>query len=174
MTSTSPYPAVSFTITAQDYANASKLHTRRYWARNPVPKLFGVGTVAAILLAMALSGINPSLTIGATGGLIALVCLSLFTYFVRIPRQARRIYGQQKTMQHPVTASWDSATFSASTKAVSGTTAWNDYYGWAADETIILFFQSPALFQMLPRHALTAEEADDLLTHLAQSGLRRL
>ena len=167
-------PLVSFTITVQDYINALRLRARRHWIRNLALKLVSAAALAAVLLAMVLSGFRPSLTIGAIGGLIALACLFLFTYLVRLPWQARKVYSQQKTMQHPVTASWNSEGYSASTKAASGTISWSDFWGWTADENIILFFHSPVLFQMLPRRALTPEEADDLFVHLAQSGLHRL
>lgn len=77
-------------------------------------------------------------------------------------------------MQHPVEASWTADAYSASAKTVTGTTAWSDYYGWSADDKMVLFMQLPVLFQMLSRHALSAEQAEDLFAHLDRSGLRKL
>ncbi|MGB3024282.1 YcxB family protein [Paradevosia shaoguanensis] len=87
-------------------------------------------------------------------------------YFALLPRQARKIYGQQKTMQHPVEASWNSEAHSAATAVASSTVPWGEYHGWSADETMILLMHSPVLFQMIPRHALNAAQAADLTKRL--------
>ncbi|MCF1741369.1 YcxB family protein [Paradevosia shaoguanensis] len=87
-------------------------------------------------------------------------------YFALLPRQARKIYGQQKTMQHPVEASWNSEAYSAATAVASSTVPWGEYHGWSADETMILLMHSPVLFLMIPRHALNAAQAADLTKRL--------
>lgn len=174
MSITPPRPSVSFSISAEDYANALRLHMRRYWATKAGPWLFIATVVAACLLAMVLSDFHPTWTSAGIGGVIGAACLPLFAYFVMLPRQARKIHSQQKTMQHPVEASWSREAYSASTETVTSTTPWSDYYGWSADETMVLLMQSPVLFQMVPRHALSREQAEDLIGLLGQSGLRRL
>lgn len=178
MVSSAPSPSVSITITAEDYANALRLRTRRYWFRSTHIKVFVVAVVAACALNIAIAGFDSvagSLAGGAMIGLVGLVGLTAWlplAYFVFLPRQARKIYDQQKTMQHPVEASWSSDAYSASTPVTASTVPWGEYYGWCADETIILLMHSPVMFQMIPRHALTPAQQTDLTDHIKRSGLR--
>lgn len=165
---------ISFTISAEDYASALRLHMRRYWARKLGPRIFVAAVFAACFLAAIVSRFHPLWTSAAIGAGIGAVCLPLFTYFVLLQRQARKIYSQQKTMQSPVDASWSKDAYSAATATVTGVTPWCDYYGWSADEKMVLLMQSPVLFQMVPRHALSAEQADDLIAQLEHSGLHRV
>lgn len=174
MATASFHRSVSFTITAEDYASALRLHMRRHWATRIGPKLFAAAVLAACLLAVALTGFDSAWTSASIGGLIGLVVLLLLSYFFLLPRHAYKIHGQQKTMQYPVEASWNGEAYSASSTNVSGTTPWLDYYGWSADDKMILLMQSPVLFQMVPRRALSPEQAQDFIEHLERSGLRRI
>ncbi|MFD1940812.1 YcxB family protein [Paradevosia shaoguanensis] len=170
-------PSVSFTITAEDYANALRLRMRRYWLKSTRIRVFVAAVVVACILAFTIAGFDSvpgSLAIGAMLGLIGLSAWLVIGYFALLPRQARKIYGQQKTMQHPVEASWNSEAYSAATAVASSTVPWGEYHGWSADETMILLMHSPVLFQMIPRHALNAAQAADLTERLKQSGLRNI
>ncbi|KKB07714.1 hypothetical protein VE26_13665 [Devosia chinhatensis] len=123
---------------------------------------------------MVVTAFDALVTSAAAGAMIALACLPLLQYFVLLPYQARRIYRHQKSLHYPVQAAWSDRGYSASSGEVSGTTSWNDFYGWSADARIILFMQSPVFFQMLPRRALSDEQAERLFADLERSGLKRL
>lgn len=168
------HPFIRFTITARDYADALRLHTRRSWATRWELKLFLLAVYALGILAMVLSGFDALLTSIAIGGMLAAPAVPAFTYFVYIPRLARRVYAQQKSMHQPVEASWTDESYTASSGTTSGTVAWTDYYGWSVDDRMVLFMQSQLLFQMVPRHGLTREQTDDLIAHVERSGLRRI
>lgn len=168
---------VSFTLTPEDYADASRLHARRYFLNSIRLKLLAAIIVVGASLAIGFSGLDSvagSLAGGALVGLVVLVAWIVFAYFFILPRQARKIYGQQKTLQYPVEAGWSSEAYSASSAAVASTVPWLDYHGWSADDKIILLMQSPILFQMLPRRALREEQAQDFFTQVSRSGLRKL
>lgn len=175
MVSSTSSPSVSFTITAEDYANALRLRTRRYWFRSTRIKVFVAAVVTACALTIAIAGFDSiagSLAGGAMIGLVGLTAWLPLAYFVFLPRQARKIYDQQKTMQHPVEASWSSEAYSAATPVTASTVPWGEYYGWCADETIILLMHSPVMFQMIPRYALSPAQLTDLTDHIKRSGLR--
>ncbi|MBK4215986.1 YcxB family protein [Paracoccus caeni] len=174
MTNAQPTPFTNFTITAEDYANALRLHARRHWAVNLAPKLFVAALLIAAVLVMVLSGFDRTWTIIGICWLCVGIGMPLLAYKVILPRRARSIYAKQKTMQHPVSASWTDEAYSASTAHISGTTLWNDYYGWSADEKMVILMQSQVLFQMIPRHALSDEQAASLLDTIERSGLRKL
>jgi len=144
---------VSFTISSEDYADALRLHMRQYWVCSLMPKLFMAVLLLLCVAAIVLSGIEPTVTSAAIGAMIAVACLPLLSYFVVLPYRARRTHRQQKTLHYPVEAAWGEQGYSASTKDTSGTISWSDYYGWSADDRMILFMRSPTLFQMLPRRA---------------------
>ncbi|TKT78280.1 YcxB family protein [Aquamicrobium sp. LC103] len=105
--------------------------------------------------------------------LIGAFSMPLLFYFL-LPQHARKVYRQVKTMRHPTEVSWNHEGYSASTATSTSTIAWNDYFGWSADEKIVLLMQAPNLFQMLPRHALSGEQAGDLIGHIENSELRRI
>ena len=166
--------SVSFTITPADYANALRLHMRRYWATKAGPWLFLAAMFAACAVAIIVSGFDPTPTTIAIIVLIGTAILPLLSYFILFPRQARKVYRQVETMRHPTEASWNLEGYSVSTATSASTIAWNDYYGWSADEKMVLFMHAPNFFQMLPRHALSNEQDEDLMGHLEKSGLRRI
>ncbi|WP_332712431.1 YcxB family protein [Pelagibacterium mangrovi] len=168
------HPFVRFTLTAEDYANALRLHMRRYWVTRWGPKLFMLVVFVGAILAMVLTGFDELWTSMAIGGMIGAVILPLLAYFVFLPRQARKVYAQQKTLHQPVEASWDEAGYTASTETVTSVVVWTDYYGWSLDDRMVLFMQSQVLFQMLPRQALTDAQLADLIEAVERSGLRRI
>lgn len=174
MITETPRTSVSFTITAEDYTNALRLHMRRYWATKTGPKLFLAAMFALCVVAVIVSDFDPTPTTVATVVLIGTAILPLLSYFILLPRQARKVYRQVETMRHPTEVSWDLDGYSASTATSMSTIAWSDYYGWSADEKMVLFMQAPNLFQMLPRHALSYERAEDIMGHLEKFGLRRI
>lgn len=168
------HPFVRFTLTAEDYANALRLHMRRYWATRWGPKLFMLVVFVGAILAMVLTEFHEGWTSAAIGGMIGAVIVPLLAYYVFIPRQARKVYAQQKTLHQPVEASWDETGYTASTETVSSVVVWTDYYGWSLDDKMVLFMQSQALFQMLPRHALTDVQLADLTDAVERSGLKKI
>ena len=170
-------PSLDYTITADDYINALRLRMRRYWLCNKRVKLFVAAVIVACVLAFTLSGLHSiagSLAGGAIIGLVGIGVWLLLGYVFFLPRQARKIYAQQKSMQYPVRASWDSEAFSAATEIATNSTPWTDYHGWSADEKIILLMHSLLLFQMVPRRALSPEQESDLTAELEGNGLRRI
>lgn len=129
---------------------------------------------AVCAVAIIVSGFDPTPTSIAIIVLIGTAIMPLLSYFILFPRQARKVYRQVETMRHLTEVSWNLEGYSASTATSTSTIAWGDYYGWSADEKMVLFMQSPNIFQMLPRHALSSEQAKDLMDHLEKSGLRRI
>src|SRR5690606_26244767 len=147
---------------------------RRAWATRWELKLFLLAVYALGILTMVLSGFDALLTSIALGGMIAAPLVPVLTYFIYLPRLARRVHPPPTTLHQPVEASWTEEGYTASSGTTTGTVAWTDYYGWSADDRMVLFMQSQLLFQMVPRHGLTREQADDLIAHVERSGLRRI
>ena len=58
--------------------------------------------------------------------------------------------------------SWSEAGLKATGSHGEWTVPWGDYLKWAENSKVILLFQSPRLFQMLPKRFLDTEQVADL------------
>lgn len=157
--------SVSFTLTAEDYATANKLYVRKSYKGG-----VGIIVVAGVLLLYGLYFRSEYAGDGSYGWLadvfygaaIVLLALPLLSYFVLAPRAARKTYRQQKSLQQPLTLSWSSAGLKVTSEAGEWLTPWDHYLKRAENEEMLLFYQAPRLFQMLPKRALTLEQLADL------------
>lgn len=168
----SSHPFVSFTPTMEDFASAQRLCVRRIWLGSlrlwsVIALVLGLGMLAATLI-----GPSDAWIYFGIGGTIGYAGLAFFQYFVWLPRRARRIYAQQKTLQLPIGVSWSDESYFVSSQVAHSALSWTDYESWRMDKTVILFMQSERLFQFLPRRALTAEQFDGILAAIKGSGLK--
>jgi hypothetical protein len=166
----------SYTLTAEDYCNALRLHMRRAWASKASSNIFAAGVLIAIASA-PLFGFNLILTVIGVAGIGSLVGVAAWAFiisYVYIPRKARKVFNEQKAMQYPAKMSWDNRAFTVTSSLGSSIIPWSDYYGWSADRSIILLRLSSVLFHMVPCRALSQEQARDLFYRLELSGLRRI
>lgn len=160
------------TLVAGDYTAALRLVALSSWKR-PIP-LIVIGVFAAAFLAMIVTGPdnNPERTSIGIGALVGLFLLPFIVYFLILPLRARTIYKQQKSMQEPATISWDEAGYTARNAHVGGTMPWSQYFDWLENDRVIIIRQSPALFQMLPKSAITPGQAADIRACAHAAGLR--
>lgn len=95
-------------------------------------------------------------------GIAILIALPFFQYFVGAAIFARKAYAAQKTLQHPMTVSWSAEGFRSIAQQGDWNIAWGDYLKWAEDDKVILLYQGPRLFNMLPKRILTTAQVDDI------------
>lgn len=167
------HPFTRFTLTAEDYANALRLHMRRYWATRWTPKLT-VLVIFLIAIAILVTSSSDLWTFAAIAVMISAAAAPVARYFFDLPRQARKVYAQQKTLHQPIDASWTPDAYVTTAEDAASTIGWGEYYGWSADEKVVLLMQSQALFQMLPRRALSESQMSDLLATIQSSGLKKI
>ena len=86
----------------------------------------------------------------------------MVSYFFLAPHYARSNYRKQKTLHYPVTISWSQAGLKSASSNGEWTVPWGDYLKWAENAKVILLFQAPRLFQMLPKRFFDAEQVADL------------
>jgi len=157
--------SITLQLTADDYAVANQLHVLSHY-RRPV-------TVVLVILWMAIvAGLIGVLGSWAEAvrtlpyilvlAVVGFAALMLMNYYVVAPMSARRIFPKQKTLHAPLTFSWSEA--GLKTENLSGTweIAWSDYLRFRENASVMLFYQAPRLFQMLPKRVLTAEQINDL------------
>ena len=93
---------------------------------------------------------------------VGLIFGPLAVYFVTAPSRARFMYQSQKTLQHPFTYEWSEDGLTATGAAGHWTIAWRDYHRFVSNERMLLFYQGPNIFQMLPTRALSNEQLSDI------------
>lgn len=166
-----------FTVTVNDYLNASRLYARRYWYRQ------GLYWVALVLvIALALQVITKGIErLNITDFLLSLpwlfgglISIALVLYYLVFPVSSRWTYARMKLFRYPCIASWDTTGFTGSNVSSSSTIPWVDYYAWCANKKVIALLPAPNIFQIIPRHALSEAQAADLIDHIKRSGLKAL
>jgi hypothetical protein len=146
-------------LTADDYLDALRLHRRRvYW--------FGRfrfaywGTFLFLLIALGLMGSGPSAW--TTPGLLLffVAALAFLTDRLLLPRQARRIYRQQQSLQRPFRLTVTDDGIQAVSASFTGSHAWSDYRRWIEGRDQFLLYQSDVLFLIIPKRSVP--RSDDL------------
>lgn len=173
----SDHPAaggVRFTATAADLAAAYRC---QYMARllswaSLVSMVVSLSLLAGFLFLVAtdvpLAWKLGILACAAAGGVVFPLAMIRW----RVSALARRIHGQQRALHGEVALEWDQDELRATTGDGGSRTRWTDYHRWRESPAVILFYQSDALFQFLPKRVLTPAQADALRALAAAAGLR--
>jgi hypothetical protein len=164
--------SVLLQLTADDYAVANQLHVLNHYKRPIIVVLaiIWIGVMVALFGLIAswdeAARALPYILVMAVVGLAGLMVTN---YYVIAPMTARRIFPKQKTLHAPLTFSWSEA--GLKTENTSGTwqIPWSDYLRFRENASVMLFYQAPRLFQMVPKRALTPEQIDDLREHARQN-----
>ena len=112
-------------------------------------------------------GWTAALSAALLGALFWVIFLSLIyvSAYVQMPRRSRRVYAQQKSLQVPKQASWDAESLSLTSARGSYRFEWSDFLRIVENDAAILLFQSDALFNIIPKRALSAEQAASIMRH---------
>lgn len=170
---------VTYTLTSDDYVVALKTafgRSIRRWGA-----LRGWLIVAAAC--GVIGGFSALGTVGVWGKLI-IVCGFLawgaimiplcwgFCYLL-LPRQARRLFRQQRSLHSPWTYRWSETGLENEGETGLVRFKWGDLHAWTRGRKVFLFYANDALFYMLPLHALSEAEADELESLLERRGPKR-
>lgn len=156
--------SVTVTISADDYANANRRHSYKYNLK-PVSVIFYLMALGLFLWLLSrphtatIVGLPNDFFIGAFGGILL---LPFVIYFVVAPMMARRTYKKQKTLQQPFELSWSEKGFRTSNDNGDWQVKWTDFYDWDENDKLFLFYQSPRLFNIVPKRVFTPAQIDDL------------
>lgn len=162
---------IAFTLTSDDYVAAQQLYLRGRYS-HPLMRvllaILGILFLTGLFLPTGDAFFN-ALMVGAGAGGLAMVP---FSYYVFMPRRARKLYDQQKTLHQPIEAVWSETGYDARSGETRGNVVWSDYHKWAADDKIVLLYQADNLFQMVPRAALTDAQFEDMHALARAAGLK--
>lgn len=82
--------------------------------------------------------------------------------YVRLPRQSRTIYAQQKSLHGKTTVEWDENSITFESVKGQSNFAWDDFIGIDARRDVILFRQSDAVTSFISTRSLTEDQVMDL------------
>ena len=152
-----------FELEPLDTIRAYQLHYRdQLWRKASVISLAVLLVLETVVLAVALPGewlaVALIVTFSAVGGFVAPRLMIRY----RIPRAARKIHGQQKALQQPVEVEFAANGLRTTAPAGTSLTPWPHYRKMREDQHVMLFYQSDALFQFVPKRALPGSQADEV------------
>ena len=172
---------VTFTPTAEDYVAVQRamfvrqLRSRRFrWqmarllafmvvAMVAIPWLVdGRVTKAALLWMMPF----PLWGMGAIGIIIGCNWLLL-------PRRARRLFAQQKTLHHDHHGMFDATGFRLTSTRCNVALPWHELLGWHAGRKIVLLYNNEMLANFVPVRAFGPGELAQVEALLTQAGVPR-
>ncbi len=83
---------------------------------------------------------------------------------------ARKTFRIQKSLHPAITVSWDENAISWSSASGTAHLPWENIHECGENARVLLIFETPRLFRILPRHLLTPAQQDDIHAHLARHG----
>lgn len=91
--------------------------------------------------------------------------------FVQGPRSARKVYRQQETLRMPIAYSWDDTGLTFTSEFGENRIEWDELHHAVEDEHVILLFEGPRLYRMLPKRVLSAEQLAEVHGQLNANGV---
>lgn len=151
-------------ILPEDYLAGVRLNMRprKAWAIAGIALLAVMAAGAAILLWKVVVGEGDWLDLIFPA---AVAWLALW-YWAFIPRQVRKLYSQQRSLQEPFDAAFDTAGMRVNNERGDAMLPWTDVHKWRESKRLFLIYQSDALFHLLPKRCFESEAE--------QKGLREL
>ena len=137
-------------LTADDYIRARFLHMRP----RPVLKWLGILVVAAAVVTQALLWLLPGTHRPEMTPLLVqlgLVVYLLLRLLVWLPWRTRTAFKQQKSLQEPYDVEISEDLYHATSAHGTCAVPWRDFHNYKVGPTLILVYQSDALFHMFPK-----------------------
>lgn len=142
-------------ILAEDYLAAVRLNLRPRKARAIA------GIVLLVVVAIAIGLLLLRIASGEAQWfdsiLVAAVVWLVLWYWVFLPRQVRKLYSQQRSLQEPFEAAFDATGMRIDSERGNATLPWADVHKWRESKRIFLIYQSDALFHLLPKRCFGSE-----------------
>jgi YcxB-like protein len=158
----------TFELVEQDHVDAVHAHTGRIF-----------GKLSWALLGVAF--LFPLLDLWAGVPIIEdtafWICLGLAIFFLTwdwIARDwiIRRAFRQGEAMHTAIHIEWDEQAIRFRTDMSNSEYRWDRFYRWLASKRSLLLYRDSQFFVVIPRRALPAGAAEDMIVALKASGVR--
>jgi hypothetical protein len=159
--------SITFEPTAEDLLAANRLNFVATLTSRRVAKSYALGSLtlgAVVAYAFSAWQLGPIILGAVTGVAYWLVFLSfiLLSAYLRLPRQVRRIYGQQKSLHGITTVDWSENAISFTSCRGTSKFYWIDFIKIIRGKEIIVLLQSDVVMNFIPLRSLSAQQAEDI------------
>lgn len=83
--------------------------------------------------------------------------------YLRLPKQVRKIFAQQKALHAETTVEWSDTGISFVSARGESRFEWSDYMGAAADRDVVILLQSEVMMNFIPTRTLTQAQVDEIV-----------
>ncbi len=105
--------------------------------------------------------------------LLLLIVMLAVVQYVLLPWQSRRHFRETAAFSDEISVEWDEQQFRLGGKRGNMALAWSDFYRWAENDEMILLYQSHVLYHVVPKAALSQDQAGDIIAQLERAGVKR-
>ncbi|WP_420211573.1 YcxB family protein [Burkholderia aenigmatica] len=171
---------IVFQLTVEDLVHAYRLNLWRRYNWKYLLKTFAIMLIAYTVLFFGglrvASDILPAWrNVWWIAGIAALVAIGVpLFYHLMLPRAARKIYSQQKTLHQPHTVVWRSECFIVESPTSREELHFADLVHWSEDRYVVLLYQSVVMFRLIPKRVLGEPQLAVLHRTLLQNGVRKI
>lgn len=86
----------------------------------------------------------------------------LASCYLLLPRQTRRLFRQQRTLDHDFECAWDDKGFHQRWPGGTVTTTWPEYHLWFESKAVIAFGLNEQLYHFIPKRVLDEAALSDI------------
>jgi hypothetical protein len=167
---------ISYRPTEADYVAAQRdWFAASIWRRAPRTLATTALAVSAMLGLLGLIAGDPvgrvlgTMATALVAAPVLVLCVWGLCYWL-LPRNARRLFRQQRTLHRDFTYGWSEEGIHHRSDRGTGAIAWSDIHRWSEQRHTFLFYMNDRLFHFIPRRLLSDAEARDLSTTAAAHG----
>ncbi len=172
---------VTFTPVAQDYVAmqravfARSLRSRRFLGR--MAGLLTFAFVAGMVVLFVLEGDVTIASVAAIGtgiaGGFAMVAIIIGGGWLLIPRRARRLFAQQRSLHHEMRLTLTPEGLKLATVRADSLYPWHELHGWQVSRDVLLIFSNDLVAYYIPRRAMSDEQLTQAVAILTAAGVPR-
>ncbi len=172
---------VTFTPVAEDYVAmqravfARAIRSRRFLGR--LAGLLAFALMAGIAVLIVLDGDVTMESVEAIGSGIAIgfafLAIIVGGTWLLIPRRARRLFEQQRSLHHEQHVTLKSDGFRLASVRADSFFPWNELPGWQVSRNILLIFSNDMMAYYIPRRAISDTQVSEAVAILTAAGVPR-
>lgn len=175
-TNIAPEGSVTFTVTAQDVTDAHRAWFGPYALSRRTVLGYLVLCLAIGVIGMMLAARDGAIVAGGTfggaflGGVAGVIAVMLLSWW-SIAHRARRVWAQQKSLRALYSVRWQHDAISIVTPSMTAHHPWSDFIRWHENDKTIMIYQSDAMFNFIPKSALSPAALADFRACVTGAGI---
>ena len=151
----------TFELTADDLVRAFRLHNRALlWRWQTAATLALTLVIVGGIVDLASDGDLAAVAVTVASGALGAVVVSLAMLRFVVPARARRLHARSATVRAPLQLDADAEAMHVRASDGEARALWRDVPRWREDAHVLLLYQSPAIFHVVPKRVLAPGASD--------------